>query len=453
MKKRLMSLVLSLCMSIMLIPSTVFAEQTDWKELYFNFIKSIYSNNSNDLGTLYDMALADINLDGTPELMIYDLFRVPSYCQIIDNEIQLRFKSGLAYDIWFTNAKKDYITEMSPFGCNGSAPSYAYYNEYDEYDEYYEWDYHDQNQVHTFALRKNKNTGELMYTNLGVFGQGDMFLDFNYFSKDKLFTQTKKFHITYDVNSFGDPDATPDNKYYIDGEYGEYIDGNSVSEAEFDNSFKAFVDEWQDTGYRVSCLGYDYYNSWEKTLTDQQIRDFLNYYIPEKQFLGIADEDTSNKYGYVDVQPISRQEFDDCYDIKVKYTNQSGETITNKRIVLGCTTLTNSKTKRQSEVVVSYKDNEEVFNPYEEKSVITRIHCKKTSEGIPYTMGDKPFSANYQADHSFLDNMTLLTIQFANDKEYNEFMADIEANNLLDLSTDENIENNTKWLKALKGDK
>ena len=411
----------------MLVPSSVSAEQTDYKEIYFDFLKDELIT-KNTYHWRY-ATLEDLNLDGTPELIMCDSGATVScgvyIFQIIDNKVQLRYAGGYT---WEEYVNKDYSINNDYFNSTisneklmANLPSYSSGGTY-------------------FSLRKNKYTDELLYVYFSRAGG----IDFNKetllsFSKDEIFNASENFYGNVEKDE-GTGDIVSSN--YC-------IDGNAVSEEDYDTAYNEFLDTWQDTNYNFACLNlYDKSNR-----TEQQIRDFLNYYIPEKQFLGIADEDNTNKYGYVDVMPISRQEFDDCYDINVKFTNQSSETITNKRVVLACTTLTNSKTKRQTEIVAAYKDSEDVFNPYEEKIVTTRIHYKKTSKGIPYTISDKPFSANYKADHSFFDNMILLTIQFANDKEYDEFMADIKSNNLIDLSTDENIENNANWLKALKGDK
>lgn len=408
---------MALCMLIMLVPSSVSADETDYKEIYFDFLKDELITKNNWIGA----TLADLNLDGTPELIMYDGGASASagvnVFQIIDNKVQLRSGYYGKYSDTYQYLNKDYLLDLSFMGWSPSD-----FNEDEEY---------------TFSLRRNIDTGKLMYIHFcweaaAAFEESTLLC----FSEDALVDVYEKSYkdIVMDEGTFD----------IISSDY--RIDGNAVSAEDYDAAYNEFLDTWQDTGYELKYLeGHK--------CTEQKIRDFLNYYIPEKQFLGIADEEDTNKYGYVDVMPISRQEFDDRYEIKVSYKNNSSETITNKRIVLACTTLTNSKTKRQSEVVAAYKDSEDVFNPYEEKIVTTRIHCKKTADGIPYVIGDKPFSSNYRRYHSFLDDMTLITVQFANDKEYNDFMAEIEANHLTDLSTDEYIESNSMWLKTFKGDK
>lgn len=425
MKKRIWSLVLALCMLIMLIPPTAFAEQTDYKEIYFDFLKDeLITKNTYHWGYA---TLADLNLDGTPELIMCDSGATVScglyIFQIIDNIVQLRYAGGYTWEEYVNknySINKDYFNStISSEKLMANPLSYSSGGTY-------------------FSLRKNKYTDEVLYVLFSRAGG----IDFNKetllsFSKDEIFNASENFCSNVEKDE-GTGDIVSSNYY---------IDSNTVSKEDYDAAYNEFIDTWQETDYEFPFLNCS------EEVTEQKIRDFLNYYIPEKQFLGIADEEDANKYGYVDVMPISRQEYDDRYEIKVSYKNNSSKTITNKRIVLACTTMTNSKTKNQSEVVAAYKDSEDVFNPYEEKVVTTRIHCKKTADGIPYVIGDKPFSSNYRRYHSFLDDMTLITVQFANDKEYNDFMAEIEANHLTDLSTDEYIESNSMWLKTFKGDK
>ena len=107
MKNRIWSLILALCMLIMLVPSTVFAEQTDYKEIYFDFLKDeLITKNTYHLRYA---TLADLNLDGTPELIMYDSGATVScgvyIFQIIDNKVQLRYAGGYA---WEEYVNKDY---------------------------------------------------------------------------------------------------------------------------------------------------------------------------------------------------------------------------------------------------------------------------------------------------------------------------------------------------------
>ncbi len=94
MKKRLISLVLVLCMVVTLIPSTVLAEKTNWKEIYFDFLKDelITKADSYNLSDWRYAALADLNIDGTPELILYNKALQSGYIinifQIIDGKLQ-----------------------------------------------------------------------------------------------------------------------------------------------------------------------------------------------------------------------------------------------------------------------------------------------------------------------------------------------------------------------------
>ncbi len=174
--------------------------------------------------------------------------------------------------------------------------------------------------------------------------------------------------------------------------------------------------------------------------------------MPEKEALGMV-EDTSPQYGHVTMIPTERTKDDNEYLIPFRLTNNSSEKITNKRLLLLCTSITNTKTNREKFVVTAYLDQQEDFEPYQEQNYLVtmplgkRTHTNENAEYF-YRASDEMLD-NYVFDDLSFQNLRLVVVQFDNDEECDAFLQDLKDNEISDLSNEEKIEHNAQWLKSL----
>ena len=270
MKKRLLSFILTLCTVSAITPQSAFADTADYKETYYNFLKNTFitQHNSNHW---HGIALSDLNLDGTPELIMYDGGAVSSnglhIIQIIDNQLQMRYEPFATHNDYVAEDYREYVSDnysesdVDLSSLFGTLPNPSYEDS-------------DVSPIYTFSLRQNRYTNDLMYVHNSNASEIESYKNtLMCFSTDNIFTATAKFR--EDVNA--DDSGNIEQETY-------YIDGKIVSKDVYNTEYNTFTDTWLDTGYQFAFLDRLWDNS---SITEQKIKDFLDSYIPEKQALGI----------------------------------------------------------------------------------------------------------------------------------------------------------------------
>ena len=185
----------------------------------------------------------------------------------------------------------------------------------------------------------------------------------------------------------------------------------------------------------------------EKQATFQHQEDNKNVNLSEVYELLFGEQPLAQSYANIDITTYKYEKNSSNKMFSIRMTNNSSNACNTRSLFILGNTVINKSTGEKYEAAIGYCDIAEKFNAFEEK--YGTISLGNNSGGKFFTIASNLGTEN-EINDAF-GNMFLVIIQFENQGEFDSFMADINNNNIFDLSNRENLKKNSDWISQFTG--